>query len=243
MPDPFVLLGDGALAGRGPDAELDLDEDTAHHLRRVRRLEAGAPLVVSDGAGRVADAVLEPEGARLVTGPRRRRPPRPALHVLQALPKGRAMEEIVRVLTELGVARVTPLESARTVRELDGDRRDKALRRWRSIAAAACRQARRAHRPVVDPPRPLGEAVASADGTLLAAHVGADADLGRVLGRLSDPERVVVAVGPEGGWSPEEVGALGSAGRLVAVGDTVLRTEHAATVVSAAVAQATGWYG
>lgn len=241
---PFVLLEGPGLAGRRPGDSVPLTEDAGHHLRRVLRRDDDSPLVVSDGQGRVAAAELSPAGARLVASPQRRRPPRPRLQVLQGLPKGRKIEEVVRTLTELGVARVTPVESERAVRTLEGDRRERRHRRWQAVARAACEQARRAHRPVVDPSMSLGEALELVDGPLVVADVAAPRRLRPVLRELGDPDSVGVAIGPEGGWSDAERDRLeGAVGRRARLGDTVLRTEHAAAVVTGAVACELGWFG
>lgn len=241
---PFVLLGGSELAGRGPGESVPLTEDADHHLRRVLRRDDGSPLVVSDGQGRVVTAELSPTGARLVASPEVRRPPRPRLQVLQGLPKGRKIEGVVRTLTELGVARITPVESERAVRTLEGDRRERRHHRWQAVARAACEQARRAHRPVVDPSLSLEEALELVDGPLIVADVAAPRRLRPVLRELRDPDSVGVAIGPEGGWSDRERDRLEAlVGRRARLGDTVLRTEHAAAVVTGAVACELGWFG
>lgn len=242
---PFVLLHVPALEDAQPGEVLPLDDDTDHHLRRVLRLDDGDAVEVSDGRGRVAAARLRDDGVRLVGAPTSRPAPSPRISVLQGLPKGRAIEEVVRTLTEVGVARITPVETDHAVRTLTGDKRARRRDRWESIARSACEQARRARRPVVDPTLSLDEALGVVDGPLIVADVGAPRPLRPVLEELRDPACVTVAVGPEGGWSDPEVERLDAVpgARRVRLGPTVLRTEHAAAVVVGAVACELGWFG
>lgn len=241
MPAPFVLL-DTSLADVASGADLPVDDDTAHHLAKVLRLRDGAAVEVSDGQGRRADAVLTGSALRLRSDPVTDPTPVPAIHVLQGLPQGRKHDEVVRMLTELGVDRITAVVAERTQSPPDAAKGRKQSVRWQAVARAACEQARRSRRPIVDGPARLDDVVASLpDGhLLLAAHLGAHID---PMGALPSPppDHVVLAVGPEGGWSPAEADRLAVAGaQLVSLGQSVLRTEHAAMVLGAVVAAATG---
>ena len=148
------------------------------------------------------------------------------------------------MLTELDVDRIVPVEAERSVVRLEGPKRAKAGERWRSVARSAVEQARRPWLPTVEDPTTL-DAVPAADGgtLLLVAHLGARTGLATAL-TDGTPDRVVVAIGPEGGWSDGEVAALLDRGGIgVHLGDAVLRTEHAATVAVAVVAAAAGRMG
>lgn len=248
MPVPFVLLAPGALGTGGSADAVPLPADVAKHLRTVLRLEPGAPLVLADGAGVTAPAVLLPDGARL-TGPLTQEPrPEPVLHVAQGVAKGRKLDEVVRTLTELGVDRITPVAADRSVTKLEGPKRDRAVDRWRSVVRAACEQSRRAWVPRVDPPATVAALTADLDGAAaVVAHVGATGSLRATLADVTagaQPRRVVVAVGPEGGWTPDEVDAFEAAGaRVVSLGPAVLRTEHAAPALVAVVNYVLGRMG
>lgn len=238
MPDPVVYVD------AFPDAvgdEVALSQDDDHHLRTVLRLRRGDRVVLGDGRGRLWPGEIADEGTVVATGqPSRSDLRRPALHVLQALPKGRKLDEIVRMLVELGVERITPVSSTRTVRELDDRKRERELGRWRSIARAAASQARRAWLATVDPLEELGAALGRVEGGVVP-HVGAQAGLAAAAGDLRDLATVAVAIGPEGGWTDGEVARLHDAGLTpVTLGDTVLRTEHAAFATCAALAFAFG---
>lgn len=241
MPAPFVLL-DTSLADVTVGADLPVDDATAHHLAKVLRLRDGAAVEVSDGTGRRADAVLAGPAIRLQSDPVMDPAPAPSIHVLQGLPQGRKHDEVVRMLTELGVDRITAVVAERTQAPPDAAKGAKQAARWQAVARAACEQARRSRRPVVDGPIRLDEAVAAlpAGHLLLAAHLGAAMDPIAAM-PSPPPDHVVVAVGPEGGWSPAEADRLVAAGaQLVSLGQSVLRTEHAALVLGAVVAAATG---
>lgn len=247
MQAPFVLVPAGALDPGAATAPVPLPADTAAHLRRVLRLPAGAALELADGGGARAPAVLEGDAARL-TGPVVHEPrPAPSLEVAQALPKGRKLDDVVRVLTELGVDRLLPVASERSVVRLSGPRADRAVERWRAVAVAACEQSRRTWLPRLDLPASVEDVATETVGaTLVVAHVGGDHPLRAAMEQVADraPERVVLAVGPEGGWTDAEVATLADAGgQVVSLGPTVLRTEHAAPALVAVAGYVLGRLG
>ncbi|MEX1177261.1 MAG: RsmE family RNA methyltransferase [Nitriliruptor sp.] len=240
---PYLHL-DVPLAGRLAGDHVELPPDALHHLTRVLRLRAGAAVVASDGAGSEASGHLVEDGVVLDAAVVTAAPPAPALTVAQALPKGRKLDEVVRQITELGVDRIVPVAAVRSVAALDGERAVKAVERWRAIARAACEQARRPTRPSVAEVTGAARLCAAvpADGRLLVAHVGAARPLVDALGGAAGGgPAITVAIGPEGGWSSEEVAAFEAAGgEVVGLGPTVLRTEHAAAAAVAVVAAVTG---
>lgn len=247
MPDPFVVLDAGALDAAGEGATVPLPRDADRHLRTVLRLSPGAPLLLADGAGASAPAQLAEDGARLTGEVELEPAPEVTIEVLQGLPKGRKLDEVVRVLTELGVDRLTPVAAERSVTRLEGAKVDKAVERWRAVARAAAEQSRRARTLVVDPPVGLDQLPVADEGggaLLLVAHVGAERGLRDVLRDLDGVARVVVAVGPEGGWTDAEVARLTAVGgHLASLGRSVLRTEHAAPALAAVVSFTLGRMG
>lgn len=244
MPDPFVLVEPGRLTDAAPGTRLELPDDADHHVRTVLRRSPGDALELCDGAGRTARARLTEAAAELTTEPVLHEPPATSIEVVHALPKGRKLDEVVRVLTELDVDRIVPVEAERSVVSLEGHKRAKAGDRWRAVARSAVEQARRPWLPTVEDPTTL-DAVPAADPDtlLLVAHLGAATGLATAVAG-GTPARVVVTIGPEGGWSDDEVATLlGRGGVGVHLGDAVLRTEHAATVAVAVVAAAAGRMG
>lgn len=210
-PGPFVLVDDLEAP--------QLHDDDLHHLVRVLRVRPGDALVVGDGAGRWAPAVLGPAGALEITQPvESAAAPTPALTVGFALVKGDKPELIVQKLTELGIDRIVPFRAERSVVVWDAPKAAKAHARLRSVARGAAMQSHRPHLPHVAEVADLADLVAA--GAALADRQGDAPTL----------ERPFVLVGPEGGWTPAERAAAAS---TVGLGDHVLRAETAAVTVGA----------
>lgn len=216
-----------------------VDGDEGFHAATVRRIRPGEALDISDGAGVVAECVVEAADKRTltarVTARRTVGRPAPPVTVAQAIPKSERSELAVELATEAGADAFLAWQADRCVARWDGDRGDKGLRRWRAVARSAARQSRRAWIPDVEGPlstaglsRVVAEQVA-AGGLVLALHEsarGALADL-----PVAQARSVMLIVGPEGGISDEELGRLSAAGaEAVRLGPTVLRTSTAAAV-------------
>lgn len=219
-------------------AEAVVGGSDGHHLQRVRRLRRGECLVGADGHGtwRVYEIAGEEPGRLLLSArsePRREPEPNPAVGIAVALTKGGALDGVVAGLTELGVARIEPVRGRRSVVRWDTTRAAKALDRWRAIAREAAMQSRRARLPDIRPLQEL-EALAGRPGLVVADRSGAGPPA------LPDapPEGFTVLVGPEGGFDPGELAALGDVPRM-AVGPHVLRAETAPLAAAAALAAVT----
>ncbi len=240
MPAPLVVV-DASLDARVAGDRVDLPDTEVHHLRRVLRRTDGSELVVTDGVGRWAPAVLDMSVAMLTSDPVADPASGPRLHVVQAIGRGRRLDDVVRVVTELGVDAVTPLVTERTEVRPAGERSDRLVQRLHAVARSASQQSRRTRLPVIRPPATIAQFEPGA--LLLVAHPGAEAPLPRVLtSHQVDPDdTVTVVVGPEGGFSDAEIEALEArGGRVVGLGPTVLRTEHAAAAAVAVIAAACG---
>lgn len=239
---PHLLVA-GGLEGAGEGDVVPMADAARHHLHRVLRLAEGARLSLTDGSGRSGDAVLVEVGARLVGPVVVATPLTPRLVLAQALSKGRRAEDAVRAACELGVDRLVPVVAARTQGRPDERAEAAIVARWESVAVAALEQSRGVWRAEVT--RPVGVDVLVAgtpDALRLVAVPGAPA-LPSVVGGAR-PAEVVVAVGPEGGWAPDELAAFSAAGwRAVGLGPSVLRTEHAGPVAVAVVAALLGRWG
>ena len=190
-----------------------LGDDDRHHLQRVLRLRPGELVTASDGAGGLrpcrftAAAELEADG-----DVDRISAPTPAVTIGFALTKGDKPEWVVQKLTEVGVDRIAPLVAKHTVVRWDEGKAARNLERWQRVAREAAMQSRR---------RFLPEVVAVA---ALAETPGALAHPGGAPPSLAQP---AVLVGPEGGWSDDE---LDLARQVVDLGPTTLRAETAAIV-------------
>lgn len=226
-----------------------LDGPEGRHAATVKRIRVGELVQLTDGAGGLAQAVVSVVGRDRVdlriTARQVLAPPAPRVLLAQALVKGDRGELAVELATEAGVDGVLPWRAARCVaRWEDGPRGDKALARWRSTAREAAKQARRPWLPVVE--EPVGTAAlarrAAAVAATLVLHEGAGEPLAAVdLPVFGD---LLLVVGPEGGITDDELGALVSAGaRPVRLGAEVLRASTAAAVALGALGVLTGRWG
>jgi 16S rRNA (uracil1498-N3)-methyltransferase len=238
------------------DGRVVFDRDESRHLARVLRLRPGDTVLAADGSGGEYTVRLETvgdEATGTVVGVGTSEHESPVrITLLQSVPKGDKMESIVRATTELGVARIVPVLTARTIVTLDAARwRDRA-RRWQRVAKEAAKQCGRALVPPVDVPRPLREALelrGDADLRLClweearGAAGGQGGGKARLLGTtlaaslpptLPAGSRVGLLIGPEGGLALGEVEAARELGwTIVGVGPRVLRTETAGPAIIA----------
>jgi 16S rRNA (uracil1498-N3)-methyltransferase len=217
----------------------DLTSDDARHLAVVLRAEPGAPVSLADGTGALFQARVTraaPDRVQLALTERYEVPvARPVLTVVHALPKGRKLDDVVQRLSEVGVDRLVPVHSARSQVRLDAAKAAKALARWRAVALAAAKQSRRARLLEVAEVGTWAAAFpAGGRGAVLWEEASAP------LPTLLDAEaaEVVIAVGPEGGLTPEEVAATGLP--AASLGPTILRTETAALVAAGIALAVTG---
>jgi 16S rRNA (uracil1498-N3)-methyltransferase len=232
----FTFTPDRLAAGR-----ITFDRDETRHLARVLRLRPGDTVLASSGDGLDHTVRLETLGdtaTGIVIGTRTRATEsRLAVTLIQGVPKGDRMEIIVRAATELGVARIVPALTARTVVQLDTGRWRERARRWQRVAKEATKQCGRAVVPEVDVPRPLADCLealgAAAPGELaLCVWEGATTALGPMLDAAASATRARALVGPEGGLSADEVDAARARGFVVAsLGPRILRTETAGPTV------------
>ena len=148
-----------------------------------------------------------------------------AVWLLPALLRPAAMEPVIRMATELGVVRITPIRAERVVAK--GDK----SARWQRIAQAASAQCGRADLPQIDPPCTLAAGLEAVSGPWrLQMCVPGDAGWDVADGP------VALFIGPEGGWTPEELGEAEAAGATaMGLGQTVLRADTAAAVALARV--------
>ena len=245
MRTPYVLVAHD-LTGLAAGAAVPLPEDRVHHLRTVLRRADGEPVELTDGAGNVADGVLDGDRVRLSGAARAVPPPAPSITVLHAVPKGRALDEVVRTLAELGVAEVLPVLTEHTESRPSGGRARSVGDRLRAVAKSALQQAQSAHICRVADPARLEVTLRDLprDATSLAAHPTARTTLGAHMATVRPERPIRLLIGPEGGISDRELEMLEAVGWTpVRAGRTVLRTVHAATVLTAAVLALTGRFG
>lgn len=191
-----------------------LDDDTTHHLVRVRRLRDGATVTVTDGAGAWRPCRLRGTGALEVDGDVIRvERPDPPITIAFALTKAGKPEIVIQKLTELGVDRIVAFRAEHSVVRWDEAKASAQHARWEAIARAAVEQSRGVWLPTI---APVGDvASVAALGACRLDRGGAPPSLARS----------VLAVGPEGGWSDEERERLPT---VVECAVNVVRAETAA---------------
>lgn len=214
------------------DDRLHLTGGDAHHAAKVLRLGPGDTLTALDGSGWAFQAVIESVTpgevtARVTARETAPEPPVP-ITLYQALPKADKLELVIQKGTELGMARLVPVAAHRSVVQIKADKADSKRGRWQKIAQEAAEQSERGRVPTIEAP------VAVKDVQL------AEGELGLVLSERVEgpsfpralpataPAAIAVFVGPEGGWTPEELAQLTGKGVVeVSLGKRILRTETA----------------
>jgi 16S rRNA (uracil1498-N3)-methyltransferase len=218
-------------------AIVELPRETASHLAKVLRARSGDPLVLFSGDGReYAGAVESVRGSRVTAsvgnGAEVDRESPLAITLVQCVPRGDRMDFIVQKATELGVTRIVPVLSQRSVVRLDAAQAESKAAHWRAVVVNACEQCGRNRLPVIEAPAPLlaylGNAAAPGAGHGIARFI-LEPDVEAAAAPAVLATTAEIAVGPEGGFGDEELDAFRIAGfRSLRLGPRILRTETAA---------------
>lgn len=214
------VLVEGVVLSPG---ELVLPPGEAHHLR-VRRVSLGEKVVVLNGHGQEARGVLVAGDRVMIEEVKENlaREPGARLTLYLGLLKGEKMDLVIQKATELGVEAVVPLVTKRCVPRP----RPSRVERWRTIAREALKQCGGTLLPRVEAPLDVARIHLEGEGWVLW-----EGERERYLSREVAVGRVALAVGPEGGWEPEEVELLVSGGfKPATLGPRILRAETAAIV-------------
>ncbi|WP_152392134.1 RsmE family RNA methyltransferase [Paenibacillus guangzhouensis] len=219
--------------------------DDAHHISKVMRARVGEKFIVSDGVSQealveVTDIEVSGVTAVIVERIELTQEPQLQVTVAQSLPKGDKMETVIQKCTEIGAVRFIPYMSERTIVQYDAKKEAKRVERWGKIAKEAAEQAHRNRVPEVESAstwkQMLGR-LASYDLVLFCYEKEEGLQLRDVVQPfVADISRdravqVMVMVGPEGGFTVQEMEAAEAAGaKSVGLGRRILRTETAAMV-------------
>jgi 16S rRNA (uracil1498-N3)-methyltransferase len=215
----------------------------AHKIAHVLRLHAGDRIEVIDSAGAAFAAAIEEAGpvvrATLVERVAERSEARPPLdvEVAQAVPKGRRMDFVIEKCTELGAAAFLPFYCERSVGRCVGAEK---LSRWRRLARTAAQQSGRRDVPQIAAPiefDPLSQRFGEYGAVLFAWEMARSEPLRELLpSALPATGRVLVVIGPEGGFTHAEADLAERRGAtLVGLGSRILRTDTAAIVLLAVI--------
>lgn len=211
---------------------------TAHHMR-VLRLRTGDAVQLFNSAGAWNGVLTALEKTATVHVEAAASPSTQCelpfnITVAQSLVDATKMDWVIEKAVELGVARVVPISAQRSVTRLDDARAAKRLAHWQAIAVAASEQCGRNVLMQVSLPTALGMALKRSSGAQLLLHPVGGVPI-QTFCAAHAPQAVTLWIGPEGGWSAEELVQLESAGaQRVTFGPRVLRTESAAAAIAAA---------
>jgi 16S rRNA (uracil1498-N3)-methyltransferase len=216
------------------DGRAELAGDEARHLSRVLRAAPGQRYEISDNHALYLAEIAEVTAQRVVfrmVEPLEFTAPPVAITLLAALIKFDRFEWIVEKATELGVAKIIPMDCERSEKGL-AKAAEKRRERWQRVAREASQQSRRVHLPEITPPAAFTQAIAQPARFRFALEENPGAQ--PLLTAAMSSERrqrdtVALAVGPEGGWTDDERSLLARAGfTAVSAGFQIMRTETAA---------------
>lgn len=211
---------------------VTLEGSAASHVTRVLRLRVGETLTLFNGlGGEFAASIDKAHGGEVTVAVGEHRPIEResplTLTLAQGVSRGERMDLVVQKATELGVSRLVPVLTERSVVRLDARQAERKLSHWRAIVTGACEQSGRNRLPELAPPLPLREFLREARGaTRLLLSPAATSKIDALPRPVA---QVTVLIGPEGGLAEAEHEAATAAGfTAVRLGPRVLRTETAA---------------
>jgi 16S rRNA (uracil1498-N3)-methyltransferase len=210
----------------------------ARYINTVLRMKRGQELIIIDGKGQSYESAIEAVSYRAVTVRiKKRMLPQPAspleITLCHALIKSQAMDDVIQKATELGVGAIRLFYSGRTVIKIEPARTTAKMNRWKEIMKSACRQCNRVQLPRLEPPVRFEEMVESAPSTemlkILLWENEEKLGLKEILKRAGPVPRIWAVVGPEGGFTPDEIKVARESGfQTVSLGNRILRAETAA---------------
>jgi 16S rRNA (uracil1498-N3)-methyltransferase len=234
-----------------PDAvvsekSVTLEARESHHLVRVFRARPGDDVELLDGAGKRYLGKIEKADARaaVVALDTVEEVPLPSVKMtlLQSMPKGKAMDLILRMATEIGVSVIQPVYTDQSEIHLNGERMQAKVEKWRGGMVEACKQCGLVRLPKLYPPLSLNtwlEANTDSDALKIVASLEAGSrPLMQTLRQAELPQEIIVAVGPEGDFTPAEYEAMRGAGfQPVRLGTNILRAETASAYMLSVIDQ------
>lgn len=212
---------------------LTVEGSAGNHIVRVLRSRVGDELTIFNGRGGEYGASIDEirrDTVRVCVREHRNEERESAfeLTLAQGISRGERMDWVVQKATELGVTRIVPLFTERSMVHLDEKQAAKKVQHWRGIAVAACEQCGRNVVPEITAPVPLYGLLEKPFGTGISLLLSPSAEL-RIVDIAGNPQGATVLIGPEGGLAQvEHDAALRSGFTAVRMGPRVLRTETAA---------------
>ena len=211
-----------------------LDDFAARHLAQVLRAKVGDRIILFNGDGFDYEAEIKHVDRRDVSVEILNQSANPneskiRIHLFQALSSNEKMDLVVQKAVELGVQTITPIIASRSQMRLKDEKRDKKLQHWQQIAISACEQSGRAVIPEIYPVSLLTESMNQMDDAALNIMLDPEAKTQlNQLASMDTPSHINVLIGPEGGFSEDEI-QLCQSKKVVtlSLGPRILRTETA----------------
>ncbi|NPU90633.1 MAG: 16S rRNA (uracil(1498)-N(3))-methyltransferase [Gammaproteobacteria bacterium] len=240
MRTPRIFQNQSLLEGR----TIELDENGSRHIGKVLRMQPGDAVIVFNGTGgeyhgAIVEADKKAVSVSLDFFNEADRASPVQIHLGQVMGKGDHMDYALQKAVELGVSEITPLLSHHCEVSLKGERLEKKLQQWRYLLVSACEQSGMNIVPVLNPPQPLAawcEGVTAERKWILHTE---ELPVNPFTGDA--PQSVCVAIGPEGGFSDEEVTQAKEQGfSVITLGPRIWRTETAPVVILSLIQQVWG---
>jgi len=217
---------------------LSITGKEARHIINVLRMKKGETLIIMDGKGQLFESTIEDLNCKEVKVKINKSiSPLPSspieISLGQALIKAHPMDYLIQKVTELGINSIRPFYSERTVIKLKAGHLLNKMDRWMEIMKSACKQCGRVILPTLNPPVPFEEIIKNVlDKKTLKILLWEDedkTDLKKLLRSMSPLPRILAIVGPEGGFTPNEINLAREAGfHIISLGNRILRADTAA---------------
>jgi len=221
---------------------VTLPDEQSHYLRSVMRLAGGDPLVLFNGTGgefhcTVEQLTRQHSSCLIDSFAEIDREMNCKVHIVQAACRSEKIETVLQKATELGAASFQIVKSERSSLKLNGMKLNKRMQRWQKIIIEAAEQSGRTAVPSVEWRNALSEI--SHHGLCFTLHPDSVTDWRQQQKNIIHATDITLAIGPEGGWSARDLGALSqlsqSGFQTLSFGPRVMRTETAAPALLAAI--------
>ena len=217
-------------------SEVTIEGADADQIKNVLRLKPGEEIEVLDGAGKVYAANIKEVRKDRITcsiasSMSVKNEPKVKIAIIQSIPRESKMDFIIQKCTELGVDKIIPCVSERTIIKLDDDRKDKRLVRWQRIAKEAAEQSSRGMIPTIEEVKRFKDALKESENydlSIIPWELEEEVSIKDLLKKNKNAKSILIAIGPEGGFSKEEVELAKKSGfKPASLGKRILRTETA----------------
>ena len=222
------------------EENITITGSDVNHIKNVLRMKVGETIFISDGKDNEyiceITSLDEDVTAKIVDMNKESHELPIKVTLFQALPKSDKMETVIQKMIELGAVEIVPVKTSRCIVKLDDKKAAKKVYRWNEIAKSAAKQSKRGIIPEVTDVMTYEQALEKAKemDTILFPYEGAeDIDHTReIFGKIDSGSRVAIFIGPEGGFSIDEVAKAKDAGaQEITLGNRILRTETAGMMI------------